>query len=140
MEKERNEFENTNEQQEAAKGAASEETIFKPHQEDPQMTPTAEGITEEGEKFAGATREQAEAGMSNAFFEESAEKEVVPKEDGTVPPVPPVVPPTRSSGGDGGGEPPKKKRRSKLFRLFSNRYSWRYCRSNYCFLYHRRFK
>ncbi|MBC1335884.1 PDZ domain-containing protein [Listeria booriae] len=81
---------------------------------------SAEGVTPEGQPFATATKEEAEASSTHAFFDEAASEPARPAtqasgNNGTVPPVPP----TRAGGGNlsgnngGGGEPPKKDGKKK---------------------------
>ncbi|AQY52124.1 putative heat-shock protein htrA serine protease [Listeria weihenstephanensis FSL R9-0317] len=75
---------------------------------------SAEGITPEGEPFATATKEEAEASSTHAFFDAAASE--APKEpsntggNNVIPPVPP----TRASGGGTGSEPPKKGKKTML--------------------------
>nr|WP_088839289.1 trypsin-like peptidase domain-containing protein [Listeria sp. ILCC792] len=116
MENEKNEFGKTvsddaNQSPETTKEQKTEETLHSPHRQEPVSEPISEGVTAEGQVFAGATREQAEASMTNAFFEEASDTS---EKNNTVPPVPPV-PPTRSSGDDGGGSEPPKKNGGKHF-------------------------
>ncbi|EUJ59882.1 S1C family serine protease [Listeria fleischmannii] len=113
LENEKNEFDEKDKLQESSQkqpdsheAPKTEESVHKPHTREPVFEPTSEGLASDGEVFAGATREQAEASMTNAFFEEASDNKTTDKQD-TVPPVPPVIPPTRS-GGNSGGEPPKK--------------------------------
>ncbi|EUJ42683.1 S1C family serine protease [Listeria riparia] len=77
---------------------------------------SAEGITPEGEPFATATKEEAEASATRAFSGETVRPATQESgNNGTVPPVPP----TRAGGGNlsgnngGGGEPPKKDGKKK---------------------------
>ncbi|WP_430534491.1 trypsin-like peptidase domain-containing protein [Listeria rocourtiae] len=74
---------------------------------------SAEGVTPEGEKFATATKEEASASSTHAFFDESAsEPEVRPATgNGGGNNVVPPVPPTRTGGN--GSEPPKKEGKKK---------------------------
>ncbi len=111
MENEKNEFDkkvgdDANQAPETTNEQQTEETLHTPHQQEPVSKPISEGVTDEGQVFAGATREQAERSMTNAFFEEASGTS---EKNNATPPVPPAIPPTRSSGGDDGNEPPKKK-------------------------------
>lgn len=77
---------------------------------------SAEGVTPEGEPFATATKEEAEASSTHAFFDASASEQGVkptPANSGGGDNVVPPVPPTRAGGGGNGSEPPKKEGKKK---------------------------
>lgn len=90
----------------------TEDTLHNSERSQPvQESPIVEGVTPEGEKFAGATEEAAEASSTNAFFEEASTEPTRPapgpRRAGN---VDGGGPPTRgTSGGSGGGngQPPK---------------------------------
>lgn len=72
-------------------------------------------MTPEGEKFAGATEEAAEASSTNAFFEEASSKEPEPARPAPGPRRPSgagggTIPPNRvnNGGGGSGNQPPKR--------------------------------
>ncbi|WP_239256270.1 S1C family serine protease [Listeria ilorinensis] len=84
-----------------------------PHPQEPVQEPIAEGVTPEGQAFAGATQEQAEASMTNAFFEKAASSnEGQPVHPGTRSggggTIPPEGPQITTGGSGNGGEPPRK--------------------------------
>ncbi|HAB6403017.1 TPA_asm: serine protease, partial [Listeria monocytogenes] len=70
---------NENSEKESTPKREVEETLHTNESSQPvQETPIVEGVTPEGEKFAGATEDAAEASSTNAFFEEASNKEPEP--------------------------------------------------------------
>ncbi|EAG6802695.1 serine protease HtrA [Listeria monocytogenes serotype 1/2a] len=108
---------NENSENESTPKREVEDTLHTPESAQPvQETPIVEGVTPEGEKFAGATEDAAEASSTNAFFEEASNKESEPARPAPGPRRAGTtgggaVPPNRvnnGGSGNGNGEPPKR--------------------------------
>ncbi len=104
---------NENTENESTPKKEVEDTLHTAENPQPvQESPIVEGVTPEGEKFAGATEEVAEASSTNAFFEEASKEPTRPapgprragNAGGGVPPNR-VTP---SGSGNGNGQPPKR--------------------------------
>lgn len=88
---------NENTEKESTPRKEVEDTLHTPESSQPvQETPIVEGVTPEGEKFAGATEEAAEASSTHAFFEEASKEPAKP------------APGPRRTGNAGGGVPPNR--------------------------------
>lgn len=109
---------NENSENESTPKREVEDTLHTPESAQPvQETPIVEGVTPEGEKFAGATEDAAEASSTNAFFEEASNKESEPARPAPGPrragttgggAVPPTNRVNNGGSGNGNGEPPKR--------------------------------
>lgn len=107
---------NENNENESTPKREVEETLHTKDSSQPvQETPIVEGVTPEGEKYAGATEEAAEASSTNAFFEEASNKEPEPARPAPGPRRPSgagggTIPPNRvnNGGGGSGNQPPKR--------------------------------
>lgn len=66
---------NENSENESTPKREAEDTLHTPESAQPvQETPIVEGVTPEGEKFAGATEDAAEASSTNAFLKKQVIK------------------------------------------------------------------